>query len=100
MSSSPPTETPRWRSPSTWTLRARLVAATMALLAVALIIVGVTTEITLRKALYDRIDGQLTAAASRSQGRFGDRDTPPAGTPAQQCTTGRPVGFPPGHIIA
>src|SRR4051794_31443897 len=77
MSSSPPTDptaaAPRARWPATagWSLRARLVAAMVILLGITCVIVGITTEITLRNALYDRIDHQLTAAASRSPQSFG-----------------------------
>ncbi len=100
MSSSPPAETPdgrrppRWRDPARWSLRARLVAAMMAMLGLALIVVGVTTEITLRTALYDRIDSQLTAAATRG---FRFRE-PPRGGPGA-CHPGREVSFPPGQTI-
>ncbi len=71
-----------------WSLRTRLVAATMALLALALIVVGVTAVTTLRTTLYNRIDGQLSLAAGRMPqyntncGRPKDSNVPP----------GQPIG--------
>jgi two-component system OmpR family sensor kinase len=70
MSSSPPTDVPvaasapaRWRSPAGWSLRARLVATMIALLALACLVVGATTEIALHQNLYKRIDTQLQDSA-------------------------------------
>jgi two-component system OmpR family sensor kinase len=61
---SPSTDTPaRWRSPAGWSLRARLVAAMIALLALACLVVGATTEIALHQNLYKRIDTQLQDSA-------------------------------------
>src|SRR4051812_31444353 len=68
MSSSPPADMTvlrpaRWRSPAGWSLRARLVAVMIALLAILGLIVGGTTEIALHKILYERIDSQLQQSA-------------------------------------
>ncbi|MEV6490397.1 HAMP domain-containing sensor histidine kinase [Actinoplanes sp. NPDC051633] len=77
----------------------------MALLGLALLIVGVTTEITLRTALYDRIDAQLTAAATRGPRGFGPGVGRPGdgqyggGSPTASCRTGGNFGFPPGQTI-
>ncbi|GIH08221.1 sensor histidine kinase [Rhizocola hellebori] len=46
-------------------MRTKLVAAMVTLLAVAFLVVGVTTVVTLNNALYDRIDSQLRSAAGR-----------------------------------
>ncbi len=83
MSSSPPTEAPvrhGW-SPAGWSLRTRLVAVMVALLAVLGLAVGATAGISLHKTLYDRVDAQLDEAADRSLG----------GPPGR-----RPDGVPPG----
>jgi two-component system, OmpR family, sensor kinase len=53
----------RWRSPAGWSLRARIVALMITLLAILGLIVGGTTEIALHKILYDRIDSQLQQSA-------------------------------------
>ena len=72
MSSSLPTDlaarSARWRDPSGWSLRARLVAIMIALLAVLGLIVGGTAEIYLHKTLYDQVDACDHAEGSR-QGR-------------------------------
>jgi two-component system OmpR family sensor kinase len=69
MSSSAPASTPaRWRSPAGWSLRARLVAAMIALLATACLVVGATTEIALQQSLYEKIDSQLRDSAGPPPG--------------------------------
>ncbi len=95
MSSSPPTEPAagrhpvRWRSPAGWSLRARLVAVMIALLAVLGLVVGGTAEIYLHKTLYDRVDAQLVEAANRSFG----------GPPGRRLD-GVPPGVSDGWIVA
>jgi len=56
MSSSPPTERTRarWRDPAGWSLRTRLVAILIALLAVLGLAVGGTAEVYLRNTLYSQ----------------------------------------------
>jgi two-component system OmpR family sensor kinase len=104
MSSSPPTE-PVGRSgpaPAGWSLRARLVAGIVVVLALAFLVVGVTTQVTLRKALYARIDAQLTAAAERAPQGFAvgpdGRDRPGPRGPGTCARPGR-AGSPPGQAI-
>ncbi|WP_371786419.1 sensor histidine kinase [Streptosporangium subroseum] len=67
--------------------------------ALAFLVVGVTTEVTLNKVLYGRVDDQLTAAAGRAPRAF----DPPAPLGAARnepdCTQPRERGFPPGQII-
>jgi two-component system, OmpR family, sensor kinase len=58
MFSSPPTR-------RAWTLRARLLAAVIALLATVCVGIGVTTTLALRRQLLAQKDGQLAAVASR-----------------------------------
>ncbi|PWC04542.1 sensor histidine kinase [Mycetocola zhujimingii] len=53
---------------SRWTLRRRLVAAVVALLALAAVIIGFASVVSVRTVLLDRVDAQLTAATSRSYG--------------------------------
>jgi two-component system OmpR family sensor kinase len=65
MSSSPPTDvassrSARWRSPAGWSLRTRLVAIMIALLAVLGLVVGATGEIYLHNTLYTQLDEKLT----------------------------------------
>ncbi|WP_245765418.1 sensor histidine kinase [Nonomuraea jiangxiensis] len=86
----------RWREPARWSLRARLVAAMAALLVPAFLVVGVTAELTLNKALYDRVDDQLSAAANRAPRGFDDRLPPPG---PRDCMQPRARQFPPGQVI-
>jgi two-component system, OmpR family, sensor kinase len=62
------------RRPGRWSLRTRLMVAMILLLALGFLVVGVTTVVTLNDALYCRIDGQLTAAASRGSEGFRNSD--------------------------
>jgi two-component system, OmpR family, sensor kinase len=84
MSSSPPTESPptdvspahpaRWRSPASWSLRTRLIAIVVALLAVLGLVVGATAEVTLHRVLYSQVDRQLASAATRPPPRDLDHE--------------------------
>jgi two-component system, OmpR family, sensor kinase len=56
----------RWRSPSSWPLRTRLVAVMTGLLVILGVVVGGTAEIYLHKVLYDRLDDQVTDAGDRA----------------------------------
>ncbi|HEX3648731.1 MAG TPA: histidine kinase dimerization/phospho-acceptor domain-containing protein, partial [Pseudonocardiaceae bacterium] len=69
MSSNRPPDRPRRRVRS---LRARLLVAVMALLALVCVIIGVVTEVSLHSYLIGQLDSQLTAAA---------RPHPPGGGP-------------------
>jgi two-component system OmpR family sensor kinase len=57
--------------PSGWSLRTRLVAALVGLLALVCLVVGVATELSLQHFLLGRLDTQLTAAGNRSAGAVG-----------------------------
>jgi two-component system, OmpR family, sensor kinase len=61
----------RWRGPAAWSLRARLVAELLALLALVSLVVGVTTELALRDFLTGQLDAQLQAAGGRSAAAAG-----------------------------
>jgi two-component system, OmpR family, sensor kinase len=69
MSSSPPSRLARL------SLRTRLVAATLALMAVVSGVVGVATIVALRQVLVHQLDAQLVLAGNRSAGA---RDRPPS----------------------
>ena len=89
MSSSPPTELARparWRSPGSWSLRARLVAIMVALLVLLGLIVGATAQIYLRSTLYTQLDTRLVDMNDRVLHRPGGfrpglefANTPPPG---------------------
>ncbi|GHD52851.1 HAMP domain-containing protein [Mycetocola manganoxydans] len=51
-----------------WTLRKRLVVAVVALLALAAIVIGAASVLSVRAVLLERVDGQLAAATTRSSG--------------------------------
>jgi two-component system OmpR family sensor kinase len=55
-------------TPARWSVRARLIAVLVILLAVVGTAVGVVTQLTLQRMLVDQVDEQLTAAAARSAG--------------------------------
>lgn len=54
--------------PSRWTLRRRLIVAVVALLALAAVVIGASSVLSVQTVLLDRVDSQLTAATSRSSG--------------------------------
>ena len=53
----------RWRHPAGWTLRTRLVAAMIVLIALACLLAGTVTELALRHVLYGQLDARLAGAA-------------------------------------
>ena len=68
---------PQWRGTSGWSMRTRLVAAMLALIAVVSLVIGVVSVLALHRFLADRLDNQLTTAAGRSSGAYDDRDGGP-----------------------
>ncbi len=86
---------------SRWTLRGRLVVAVVTLLALAAVVIGFTSVLSVRTVLLERVDAQLTAATSRSSGAeemwqgdggpFPMREQPPVpkfiGVPGQSAGT-------------
>jgi len=60
-----------------WTLRARLIASMVALIAILAIAIGAVTEVSLRHFLMGRLDDQLAAARGRVSSQF---QPPPGGT--------------------
>ncbi len=83
-----------------WSLRTRLVAGLVSLLAAMCLVVGVVTEVALQHILVGRLDAQLVAAVGRSQDAFDQRPGNPDGTPEPSAgTTGVRPDFllPPGQ---
>ena len=73
-----------WTSrPARWTLRARLVAITVALLAAVSLAIGVVSVAALDRFLLDRLDRQVAAAFERSRSFGEDRGGWGGGMPAQ-----------------
>jgi two-component system, OmpR family, sensor kinase len=79
--------TARRRGPAGWTLRTRLLAALLALLAVTSVVIGLVSVLVLDSSLRERLDGQLTAAVGRSRSaegphsESGDRPSKQPGPP-------------------
>ncbi|HZD67670.1 MAG TPA: hypothetical protein VFA45_01725, partial [Actinomycetes bacterium] len=82
---------PRW--PAGWSLRARLLAALIALLTVVCLVVGVVTVAALDSFLLGQLDQQLAAAGTRSQGAVGGV----RGVRARTSGPGRRAPSPPSH---
>ena len=68
--------TPRLLSPRRWTLRARLIGAVVALLAVVCLVVGGAVTVSLRGFLYERLDKQVSDVTSVAFGRYDDNRGP------------------------
>jgi two-component system OmpR family sensor kinase len=58
---------------SRWTLRKRLVVAVVTLLALAAVVIGFASVVSVRSVLLGRVDAQLTAATTRSSGAAEER---------------------------
>jgi two-component system OmpR family sensor kinase len=58
---------------SRWTLRKRLVVAVVSLLALAALIIGFASVVSVQTVLLGRVDSQLTAATTRSSGAADER---------------------------
>ncbi|WSA12501.1 HAMP domain-containing histidine kinase [Micromonospora sp. NBC_01813] len=77
----------------------------LVLLALACLVVGATTAVTLRNSVYGSIDEQLTAAASRApRGLFppagsGEQPAPQQPDAAAGCEPDRAPDFPTGQVI-
>ncbi|BBY14766.1 sensor histidine kinase [Mycolicibacterium litorale] len=99
MSSNPPPAEPvgrsRLRSPRTWSLRGRLLATQIVLLALVCAAVGVGTELALKRFLVNQLDTQLAETGRRSAGLFAFGPPPPG--PPMMMPVPRfppPPGFP------
>lgn len=82
----------RLRSPRTWSLRSRLLAAQITLLAVVCAAIGLGTVVALQHFLTNQLDAQLAETGRRSAGIFQLGPPPPRGFP-------HPPGFPRRMII-
>jgi two-component system OmpR family sensor kinase len=94
MSSSPraePVRRRRLRSPRSWSLRARLLASQIVLLALVCAAIGVGTEIALQRFLMDQLDDRLAETGRRSVGLF-DFGPPPPPPPGMGPMA--PPGYP------
>ncbi|MFZ0157514.1 MAG: ATP-binding protein [Kineosporiaceae bacterium] len=58
---------PRWRTPSRWTLRARLVAVLVTLIAGVTLLIGAASVVALNRQLTRQLDEQLASATQRAQ---------------------------------
>src|SRR6185312_14489125 len=83
MSSSPHADAGRgrFRSPRAWSLRARLLASQIILLALVCAAIGVGTEIALQRFLMNQLDDRVAETGRRSAGlfEFGPPPPPPPG---------------------
>src|SRR5882757_4210630 len=86
--------------PSRWSLRARLLAGLIGLLAAVCIVVGVVTAIALHKYLINQLDGQLSAAAQRAQGMNRQPSGPLDQPPDPSRAPGQGVGTVFAHIVS
>ena len=81
MSSSPRADAARrrFRSPRSWSLRARLLASQIVLLALVCAAIGVGTEFALQRFLMNQLDDRLAETGHRSVGlfEFGNPRLPP-----------------------
>lgn len=91
MSSNPPRERPRVRSLGVRSLRARLLVAVIALLALVCVVIGVVTELSLHQILMNQLDDQLKTSQGPHGGPLGQDDELPIG-----CGVFGDGGPPPG----
>jgi two-component system OmpR family sensor kinase len=101
MSSSPRAERrrSRFRSPRAWSLRARLLASQIILLALVCAAIGVGTEFALQRFLMTQLDDRLFETGRRSTGLFeyGSPPTPPDMRPMMPGYQDSP-GYP-RHVV-
>jgi len=88
MSSSPRADVGRFRSPRSWSLRARLLASQIVLLALVCAAIGVGTELALQRFLMNQLDDRLAETGHRSVGLF--EFGPPLGPPGRPEPPGPP----------
>ncbi|MEU8238056.1 ATP-binding protein [Actinoplanes missouriensis] len=91
----------RWRSPAGWSLRTRLVAIMIGLLAVLGLVVGSTAEIYLYRSLHTQIDNELGDVAKRAtfQSNRNQSNPPPDLPSPTNPEGGRNLGGIPGNAI-
>jgi two-component system, OmpR family, sensor kinase len=77
-----PTARPRWATPSSWTLRSKLVASMLVLFAVVSVVTGAATVVFLRQVLIGQVDQSLQSSIPRF--RSIESPTPGRGGPGDQ----------------
>src|ERR1700722_11842540 len=99
MSSSPRADggRSRFRSPRTWSLRARLLATQIVLLALVCAAIGVGTEFALQRFLTSQLDDRLAETGRRSVGLF-EFDSAPAPDPGSMPGLPDAPGYPRHHF--
>jgi two-component system OmpR family sensor kinase len=87
----------RFRSPRSWSLRARLLASQIVLLALVCAAIGVGTELALQRFLMNQLDDRLAETGHRSVGlfEFGPPLGPPGMGPPGPPGMDQTPGFPP-----
>jgi two-component system, OmpR family, sensor kinase len=80
-----------------WSLRARLIAALVALLAVACVTIGVASEVAVSRIQMAQLDSQLKSAADRTPHDSGPQHEP--GGPQPGGPRGDGPGPPPGTLV-
>jgi two-component system OmpR family sensor kinase len=80
----------RWRNPSTWTLRSKLVASMLLLFTVMALVIGAASVLSLDRFLTGQIDDQLRASLGRIPSQFGG--TAPPTSPRSGDDIGRGPG--------
>src|SRR5829696_4527524 len=80
-----------------WSLRARLIAEQLVLLALVCVITGVITLVGLRAFLLDRLDTELTEASTRAAGYI-ERGPPPGPNNGEPPPDGQPPPPPRGTL--
>src|SRR5690348_6853739 len=70
----------RWRGPAGWTLRTRLLAALVALLAGVSVVIGLVSVLALNSFLLGRLDTELASAQARSVQADSGHRTPSSGS--------------------
>ncbi|MBW8712206.1 MAG: two-component sensor histidine kinase, partial [Mycobacterium sp.] len=102
MSSSPRADAgpSRFRSPRSWSLRARLLASQIVLLALVCAAIGAGTEFALQRFLMNQLDDRVAETGRRSTGlfEFGPPPPPPGMDPMMPDFPG-PPGYPRRVII-
>src|SRR3954454_5711656 len=85
----------RFRSPRSWSLRARLLASQIVLLALVCAAIGAGTEFALQRFLMNQLDDRVAETARRSTGlfEFGPPPPPPGMAPMLPGSH-QPPGFP------
>ncbi|WUH95866.1 HAMP domain-containing histidine kinase [Streptomyces sp. NBC_00433] len=81
------------RTRGTWSLRRRLVASCVALVAVVCTVIGAVTIFALHDFLYGQLDGKVRDLAVRASGPHGGPGGPGSGAPRADRPDGIPLAF-------